>query len=127
MNIFDKLGVGVTIGSIVEVLTQHADLMNVLCVFMLLDFITGYAKGFINHNLSSEASLCGIIKKILIICVCVMAHEVALISDSDAVELLVLYFFIANEGLSILENSGACGVPIPSRLSRALEQLKGDD
>lgn len=122
----ERIGVKLTWGMVVSMFTSYADLFGVLMLFMVIDFITGYCKGFITNSLNSNRSGIGIVKKFIILCLVVMAHYLRIISGYEGIELLVIYFFIANECLSILENGAKCGIPLPKRLIHALEQLKGE-
>lgn len=123
----ERFGVKITLGAFVSFFTSYADLFGVLMLFMVIDFITGYAKGYVTKTLNSTTGGIGIVKKFLILCVIVVSHYLQMISGFSGMELLVLYFFIANECLSILENSARAGIPLPTKLIKALEQLKGDN
>lgn len=112
--------------TVVSLFTNNADLFGVLMLFMLFDIITGWAGAFVQKRLNSTRSAIGIVKKFVILTICVMSHYLGLISGYEGVETMVLYFWIANESLSILENSSKAGLPIPLRLKKALEQLKGE-
>lgn len=95
-----------------------------LCLFVILDFITGLSKAFYNKDLSSKACREGIIKKSMIIVVLIMAVALDNLLGTDVVRNVVSYFFIANEGISILENLAIMGVSIPDKIKEVLEQLK---
>ena len=95
-----------------------------LCLFVILDFTTGLAKACYNKDLSSSKCREGIIKKSMIIVVLIMSVALDNLLATDVVRNVVSYFFIANEGISILENLGSVGVNIPQQLKDVLEQLK---
>lgn len=122
----ERLGIKMTIGAFIGFFTSYSDLFGVLMLFMVIDYITGICKGYVTKSLSSQTGGIGIVKKFLIICVIIVSHYLQIISGFEGVELLVLYFFIANECLSILENTAECGLPLPSKLVNALKQLKGE-
>lgn len=122
----ERFGIKLTIGAFIEFFTSYVDLFGVLMLFMIIDYITGICKGYVTKTLNSQRGGIGIVKKFLILCVIIVSHYLQIISGFEGVELLVLYFFIANEVLSILENIGQAGIPIPQKLLNALEQLKGD-
>lgn len=122
----ERLGIKLTIGAFVGFFTSYSDLFGVLMLFMVIDYITGICKGYVTKTLNSQRGGIGIVKKFLILCVIIVSHYLQIISGFEGIELLVLYFFIANEVLSILENIGRAGIPIPQKLLNALEQLKGD-
>ena len=98
----------------------------VLIVFMTLDYITGFTRGYINKELSSDIGLKGIARKCVIFVVLIVAVMLDRLMNTGnwLFRSLVCYFYIANEGLSLLENSAALGVPIPTKLKDALAQLK---
>nr|WP_312214133.1 phage holin family protein [Clostridioides sp.] len=98
----------------------------VLVMFMSLDYILGLLKGKVNNNLNSKTGFKGLAKKsaifvVLIVAVCLDR----LIGNGTWVfRTLVCYFYIANEGLSILENCSQIGIKVPVQIKDALEQLK---
>lgn len=98
----------------------------VLIVFMTLDYITGFTRGYINKELSSDVGLKGIARKCVIFVVLIVAVMLDRLMNTGnwLFRSLVCYFYIANEGLSLLENSAALGVPVPTKLKDALAQLK---
>ncbi|EJT6481053.1 phage holin family protein [Clostridium perfringens] len=98
----------------------------VLIVFMTLDYVTGFTRGYINKELSSDVGLKGIARKCVIFVVLIVAVMLDRLMNTGnwLFRSLVCYFYIANEGLSLLENSAALGVPIPTKLKDALAQLK---
>ena len=98
----------------------------VLIVFMTLDYITGFTRGYINKELSSDVGLKGIARKCVIFVVLIVAVMLDRLMNTGnwLFRSLVCYFYITNEGLSLLENSAALGVPIPTKLKDALAQLK---
>ena len=99
--------------------------VQVLVVLMALDILSGMAAAFVERRASSDASLRGIVKKVLVILLVGTAHAVEPVVGFDA-SAYVAMFFVAHEALSILENAGRAGVPIPVRLRSALVALKGD-
>lgn len=102
-------------------------ILTVLLAFVVIDYITGVVGAFCNHNLSSEVGFKGIAKKFLILCIVAVAHLVGQATGIAEIRSFVIGFYIANEGISILENAGKMGIPFPKRLFKALEQLKGED
>jgi toxin secretion/phage lysis holin len=97
-----------------------------IAIFMGLDYTTGFVVGFINKQLSSSVGFRGILKKSTILIVIIVATLLdRLLNDGVWVfRTLTCYFFIANEGISILENVGRMGGYVPTKLLDALEQLK---
>lgn len=96
-----------------------------LLVFILIDYVTGICKAVYNKKLNSSVGAKGIIKKVgylLIVAIAVILDHIA--GNTGAIRTIVIYFFVANEGLSILENWGGMGLPLPKKLTETLEQLK---
>lgn len=100
--------------------------LMVLVCFMVLDYLTGLIKAYLTKKLSSNIGLHGIARKSVILIVLIMSVMLDRILNSGTwvFRTLVCYFYIANEGLSILENCSVIGLPIPNRIQEALEQLK---
>ncbi|WP_346877558.1 MULTISPECIES: phage holin family protein [unclassified Clostridium] len=98
----------------------------VLIVFMVLDYGTGLLRAWINKEVSSDVGLMGIARKGLIFVVLIVAVMLdRLINTGTWVfRTLVCYFYIANEGISLLENCAGLGLPIPEKIKDALAQLK---
>lgn len=100
--------------------------LKVLAMFMILDYITGLWKGYVTKTLSSDIGLKGLTRKFLILVIIIVAVLLDRLMGMDNwfFRTLVCYFYIANEGLSILENATVLGLPLPPKLKEALEQLK---
>ena len=98
-----------------------------LLVFITFDYITGIIAAIIEGNLSSKVGFSGLLKKIVILIIVAVAHTIGQALGISEVRSLVIGFYIANEGLSILENAGRIGVPLPQKLLDILEQLKNDE
>jgi toxin secretion/phage lysis holin len=98
----------------------------VLMIFMALDYITGLVSAYLQCKLNSKIGYKGIAKKASILVVLIVAVLLDRLLNSGiwVFRTLVCYFYIANEGISVLENCGKCGVPLPQKLIKALEQLK---
>ena len=102
-------------------------LLIALTIFMVLDYLTGIMAAYGCSNLSSKVGFKGIIKKLLILVIVIMAHQIDLIAGQDVlVRTMVTWFFLGNEGLSILENAAKMGVPIPQVLKDKLAQLTAE-
>lgn len=99
-------------------------LLKTILFLAVMDYITGWIKGIYEKNLSSEIGFRGILKKIVMFIVIAAAYNIqALISSNIPVREVVVMFYIANEGLSLLENA-AIFVPVPERLKDILLQLR---
>lgn len=98
----------------------------VLIYFMVLDYCTGLLRGAVNKELSSNVGLKGIARKAVIFIVLIVAVllDRLLNTGNWVFRSLVAYFYIANEGISLLENCAQLGVPIPDKLKDMLIQLK---
>ena len=100
--------------------------LQTLCLFMVIDFITGILKSIVNKELNSQICLKGIVKKCcyFILVIVAVALDRLYPEAQGLVRTLVCYFLVATDGISILENIGAAGVPYPKFLKNILEQLK---
>lgn len=101
-------------------------LLVALLIAMSLDFVTGIIVAVVKHELSSNICGKGIAKKVLMLCIVVVGHLVdsAVIGEGAAIQNLVVIFYLANECISLLENSARLGVKYPDKLIKILEQLK---
>lgn len=118
------------IGAVVGFFLGGADgLIKALIIFAIVDYITGVAAAAIEHKLNSEIGFKGITKKLLLFCIVGIAHilDIYVIGSNAVCRSAVVLFYIANEGLSIIENSARCGLPIPEKLRIILEQLREDN
>lgn len=105
-------------------------LMIALIVFICMDYITGLIVGAVRHKLSSHTSFVGLVKKALILVIVAVAHIVdtqILGGENSVFRSAACCLYIANEGMSILENCGKLGVPYPKKLREILEQLRDND
>ena len=101
-----------------------------LVVLMALDYITGVMCAIVDKNLSSAVGFKGICKKVLILMLVGVANivDVHVVGTGSALRGAVICFYLSNEGLSLLENAGHIGLPIPDKLKDILAQLhKRDD
>ncbi len=96
-----------------------------LIAFVVIDYITGIMCAIIEKRLSSEVGAKGIFKKVLIFTLVGIGHIIdsQIIGDGGVVRTAVIFFYLSNEGISILENSTKIGLPIPEKLKNVLEQL----
>lgn len=102
--------------------------MICLLVAIMLDYISGVIKAYITKQLSSQIGFRGIVKKVAILIIVMLAVLVDRVTgDTGAIRTLVIYYFVANEGLSIIENLGQAGVPIPQSIKKALKALKKEN
>ena len=99
-----------------------------LLAFIVIDYLSGVLAAYINHELSSRTGFIGFLKKTMYFFVLAVAHCVDIATGAGGVlQGIAVGVLISNEGISILENCAKCGIPIPERLIKALEQIKGDE
>ena len=104
---------------------EMTPLLITLFVIIVLDYITGVLKAFITKELSSNIGFRGILKKVLILCVVGLAHLIDIcVGSGETWRNIAVVFYICNEGLSILENAVACGLPVPKGIKNALKTLE---
>ena len=98
-----------------------------LCIFMIIDYITGIINAiFVKKNLSSQIGFFGIVKKILILALIVLATLLEQNIGISGIRLVVLIWYIGNEGISILENLVSIGLPIPVKIKEILESFQDE-
>lgn len=106
-------------------------LIYTLAAFVVIDYITGVMVAIVKKEVSSEVGFKGIFKKVLIFTLVGIGNivDINLIGSGSAIRTAVIFFYLSNEGISILENAGLIGLPIPQKLQDILAQLKhkGDD
>lgn len=115
--------------SFIFFITGGKDKMIVcLLIFMTIDYISGIVKSIIKAETNSKKGFQGFLKKILMLCIVVIAYRLDIILSLDNLQyncrFVTLSFYIANEGLSILENAINSGLPVPEQLREVLEQCK---
>lgn len=100
-------------------------LVIALVIFVVIDYITGVMCATVDHRLNSEIGFRGICKKIVIFMLIGVAQiiDTNVIGSGAVLRTAVLFFYLANEGLSIIENAAHLGLPIPEKLKAVLEQL----
>ena len=100
-------------------------LLSALIAFVVIDYITGVMCAIINRELSSAVGFKGIFRKVLIFLLVGIANiiDVQVIGTGAVLRTAVIFFYISNEGVSLLENAGHLGLPIPEKIKTVLEQL----
>lgn len=102
--------------------------LQCLLLAIVFDYISGIIKAFHTKTLSSKIGFQGILKKVGILLIVMLGVLVDRVTgNTGAVRTLVIYYFVANEGLSVLENLGQCGVPIPASIKKALKALNKEN
>lgn len=109
-------------------------LLYALIAFVVVDYITGVMCAVSDHTLSSEVGFKGICRKVLIFLLVGIANilDMQVIGTGSVLRTAIIFFYISNEGVSLLENAGHLGLPIPTKLKDVLAQLhnrseKGDE
>lgn len=94
--------------------------------FMALDYITGVVVAIIEKRLSSEVGFRGLAKKFLILVFVAVGHiaDTYILGGTPAAMSAVMLFYMANEGISIIENAAALGLPVPKKLTSIMEQIR---
>lgn len=97
-----------------------------LIAFMALDYISGVIVAIIEKRLSSEVGFRGLAKKFLILVFVAVGHiaDTYILGGTPAAMSAVMLFYMANEGISIIENAAALGLPVPKKLTNIMEQIK---
>ena len=109
-------------------------LLIALVVFTVVDYITGVMCAINDQKLSSEVGFRGICRKVLIFFLVGVANilDVQIIGTGSVLRTAIIFFYLSNEGVSLLENAGRLGLPIPQKMKDVLAQLhdrseKGDN
>jgi toxin secretion/phage lysis holin len=101
-------------------------LIIALIAFIAIDYATGIAVAVVQKRLSSEIGAKGIAKKVIMLLIVALGHilDVYVVKTGDTVRDLATVFYLANEGISILENAANLGLPVPQKISEILDQIK---
>jgi len=97
-----------------------------LTAFVVLDYITGIMVAIVQKKLSSAVGFQGIFRKVVIFILVGVGYIIdsQIIGESGAIRTAVIFFYVSNEGISIIENASLLGLPIPDKLKEVLVQLK---
>ena len=100
-------------------------LLYALVGFVVLDYVTGVMCAISDHKLSSEVGFKGICRKVLIFALVGIGHilDTHVFGETGVLRTAVIFFYISNEGLSLVENAAYLGLPIPGKMKNVLEQL----
>ena len=100
-------------------------LLYALIAFCIIDYLSGVACAISDHNLSSQIGFKGIFKKVLIFLLVGIGHilDTHVIGSGSVLRTAVIFFYLSNEGVSLIENAAHLGLPIPEKLKDVLEQL----
>ena len=125
-----QLGIAAVGGWLGWILGGLDGFLYALIAFVVIDYITGVMCAVVDKKLSSEVGFRGIFKKVLIFAMVAMGHLIdtqilGVAGDGSAIRTAVIFFYLANEGVSILENTTRLGLPVPDKLKSILAQLNG--
>ena len=100
-----------------------------LLVFVVVDYLTGLMAAYIRKKISSEVGFRGICRKVAIFCLVGIAHilDAQVIKNGSVLRTAIVFFYLSNEGISILENITIIGLPVPQKLKDVLEQIREKD
>ena len=100
-------------------------LLYALLAFVVIDYITGVMCAVVDKKLSSAVGFKGIFKKVLIFALVGIGHilDAYVIGNGSILRTAIIFFYLSNEGVSLVENAGHLGLPIPKKLKAVLEQL----
>lgn len=124
-----ETAIGLTTGGIGVVMNylfgEWNNALELLVIAMVMDYVTGVIAAYINPDmlLNSKRGFAGILKKLMILMLVSFAHFMDSALGQSVVCVAVTWFFIGNEGLSVIENAAKAGLPVPEKLKDTLEQL----
>lgn len=100
-------------------------LIIALLLFVVTDYITGVMCAVADKKLSSEVGFKGICRKVLVFMMVGIANiiDMQIIKSGSVIRTAVIFFYLSNEGLSLIENAAHLGLPVPDKLKTVLEQL----
>ncbi|MGG3808577.1 phage holin family protein [Geobacillus thermodenitrificans] len=126
LDITFKTGAAILGGLAGLLFGESIGLLVALFWMAVIDYGTGMAAGYVEGTLSSKVGFKGIAKKVMIFVMVALAHQVdSALGTKNMFRDATIVFYMANELLSIFENAGRMGVPVPERLMQAVEVLKG--
>lgn len=113
-------------GAVGAVMGGFDGFLYALIVFVVVDYLTGIMAAILNKRLSSEVGFHGIFKKVVIFALVAVGHivDTHVIQNGNVIRTAVIFFYLSNEGISILENASLIGLPVPQKLKDVLEQLR---
>ncbi len=117
--------VGALVLNVITALIGGWDMwLKALVIFVVLDYLSGLLAAAYLKQLSSEIGFKGVCKKVLIFVLVAVAYQVDVLAGSTIIRVAVIGFYIGTEGLSILENAGKAGLPLPPKLKDTLLQMR---
>ena len=122
--------ISASIGGIIGFFLGGCDgMISALLTFIVIDYITGCLVAISKKKLSSKIGYKGIAKKVFIIALVGIANivDVQILKQGSALRTATIFFYMANEGMSIIENGINLGIPIPKKLKDIFLQINNDD
>jgi len=117
-----------TLGKVINILfgDDNNRMLHALIILVVLDYITGGCVAILERRLSSEIGAKGIAGKVMIFVLVALSNvaDTYFLLDGNALETVTVIFYCANESISIVENAGKMGIPLPQKLLSVLEKLK---
>lgn len=117
-------GVALTGTAITFFVGAWSQMLTLLLTVIIIDYITGLMSAVIHKNLSSSIGFKGIIKKVSILLIVVLSYQLDKFIGSNLIMTTTILFFITNELISIIENYGKIGLPLPPQLKKVINMLK---
>lgn len=120
---FWSAGAGAALG---DYLGSFDSLMYALVAFIVTDYVTGVLCAIVERRLSSAVGFRGICQKVFILALVGVANvlDVHVVGDGQVLRSAVIFFYCANEGISIMENAARIGLPVPEKLTEVMKQFK---
>ena len=109
---------------IISALGGHDEMLNILAFFVILDYSSGLIKSIVLKKTDSKVGYRGIFRKIGLFIPVMIANQMDTILNTDMFRNMAIMFYIANEGISIIENLGSMGIPLPAFIEDTLVQLQ---
>lgn len=118
-------GIGAALG---DYLGSFDSLMYALLAFIATDYVTGLLCAIVERNLSSAIGFKGICQKVFILALVGVANilDVHVVGGGCVLRSAVIFFYISNEGISIIENAARIGLPVPKKIQAVMKQLKSN-
>jgi toxin secretion/phage lysis holin len=126
LDVIYKFGTPILGGAVSYLYGGWSTLIQILVVFVVIDYVTGLVAAGFEGKLSSKIGFKGIAKKIMIFALVAVAHLIdSALGENHLIRDATIFFYLGNELLSILENAGKTGLPIPDQIKNAVQVLKG--
>lgn len=100
-------------------------LLQILLTFVVIDYVSGLLASGVEGKLNSKIGFKGIAKKLMIFCLVAIGHLIDEAVGKEMIQNAVIFFYLGNELLSIVENAGRTGLPVPEQIQSAVQILKG--